>query len=109
MATLFERLTGVNLPIESDEKLPWSAFKSLIYERNRGAVTGQYIATALSLTPAQITDAQRIVTAIQAASNKQAFISQLDDLLTLAELSRRSDVTLTGYDSEASFWARVEA
>lgn len=59
MATLFERLTGINLPSDStntsEQKMAIHSFTGALNELRRGKFTGQQIATMYSLTAQQQT------------------------------------------------------
>lgn len=101
MATLFERLIG--LGDESLEKISIHSFRAVMYEFNRGQATVAQAVNAFNLTPAQITDAQRLIQAVNEANNKERFVIKLFDLLALGE----SGIIPEQYQSEAYFWLRI--
>ena len=100
MATLFERLAGIG--DETLEKIPVHGFRAMVYEFQRGNVTGAQAIQEFNLTSEQVTDAQRILTAISSAANKDQFVIQLFDLLALAVIG----LLTSQYQDETYFWDR---
>jgi len=89
MATLFERLTGINLPQDStdiaEQKMAIHSFTGALNELRRGKFTGQQIATIYSLTAPQQTAAIALKDLIVSAPQKTEFMRVLKDCLYMAE------------------------
>ena len=85
MATLFERLSGVNLTEGGETKLGIHAFSSAINELRRGKFTGPQVTAMFDLTPAQVTTATMLKDYIIAAPDKNMFMRVFKDCLYMAE------------------------
>ena len=106
MATLFERLTGINLPQDStniaEQKMAIHSFTGALNEMRRGKFTGQQVATMYQLTGSQQTAAAALKELIVAAPQKTEFMRVLKDCLYLAECG-------DAYLTQAALTARLQA
>lgn len=104
MATLFERLTGINLPEDAgvnDRKMAIHSFTGALNELRRGKFTGQQIATMYNLTAPQQTSAIALKDLIVAAPQKTEFMRVLKDCLYMAECG-------DAYLTQAALTARLQ-
>lgn len=106
MATLFERLAGINLPPDSqdiaEQKMAIHSFTGALNELRRGKFTGQQVATMFGLTAGQQTAAIALKDLIVAAPQKTEFMRVLKDCLYMAE-------GRYAYTTQALLTARLQA
>lgn len=106
MATLFERLAGVNLPVEptvNETKLGIHPFSGALNELRRGKLTGADIANFFDLDAAQQTDAIALKDLIVAAPDRTEFMRVFKDWLYMAESG-----TDAQYLVQANFVTRLQ-
>lgn len=84
MASLFERLAGLNLN-EGDDKIAIHSFCGALYEYGTSNLTGQQVAQIYALDASQVTQALALVDIIQAAPNKALFMRVFKNCLYMAE------------------------
>jgi len=92
MTTLFDRISGQNLPRgvqqEPEEtRIPLHIFSALIHEHFAGNVTGAQLVNLLNLDEGQTADGVWLKQAILAAPDKSLFMRVFKNLLYLAEYS----------------------
>ena len=107
MATLFDRLVGVNLdPISQlpeDQKIAIHSFAGALFELHDGEITGMDIAGYYDLSAEQITHAVQLNQLLQAAPNKAQFMRKMKDWLYMGETN-----TDAIYLDQANFIARMQ-
>ncbi len=89
MASLFERITGVNISDESHERIPISVIISLMRERYRGEVTADQIYVEFGFTAPQRTEFDFLYTKIADSINPERSLNIVKDWISLAEVSGR--------------------
>lgn len=103
MATLFERVSGVNLG-PNDPRIPIHVMRGLVGEAIRGRVTVQNIIDEFSMTAAQITDLNLFVAKFTSHPNALHLSNVIFDFLALAERKILSDF----YTVEDNFWQVID-
>ena len=106
MATLFDRLSGINLPtsvIPAEQKLAIHAYAGAINELRRGKITGGEIATMFSLDAGQVTSTITLKDLLVAAPEKTEFMRVFKDFLYLSE----TETDNTKYGTQALLVARL--
>ena len=108
---LYDRLMGVESGLGGPSgKIPVHQFRATLAEFGRGRLTGaqaQAIISAVSgtpLTPSEVTEAQTLLATITSQTNattKLARVTEIDDVLMLAE------VRAPGYDTPALVKTRL--
>ena len=106
MASLFDRLVGINLPEQggaSDSKIAVHAFTGALSEFMRGKLTGAEVVSMFSLDAAQSANAVTLKDLLVDAPEKVRFMRVLKDWLYLGE-------TATGprYLSAATLISRLQ-
>ena len=105
MATLFERLAGVQAdgfpPAEG--KIPLHIFTSLMREYKDGRISGPEAKALMGLTTENVQDVQWIFQALSETPNKGEFLRAMKDRLYLAEWKGTRDA----YAVENEFWTRL--
>jgi hypothetical protein len=102
MATLFERLVGINTDA-TDDKMAIHSFCGALNELRRGKLTGGEIASMFGLDAAQQTDAVALKDLLVAAPDRIEFMRVLKDWLYLGEDDREPR-----YRVQATFVARLQ-
>jgi hypothetical protein len=107
MGTLFERVLSTSE--DGNDKLSIHIVQSLMSELGTGRLTAAEAATIMQLTPSQIIDYTRVLTAALSSTNQQAFSSRVFSYLILAENRSRSGVNggLDAYGVESNFWLMI--
>ena len=94
MATLWERISGNNLPegsvADDEQKIAIHAFWGMIHEWQRGHETQANVLSEFSLTGSQLTDGQTIKQHINAAPDQVRFIRVCKDWSYCAEASSQA-------------------
>ena len=107
MATLWERLVGINLPntappVLDEQKIGIHSFTGGVEELTRGYFSAADMIAIHNLNAAQVSDAARIKGLIEDAPDKDGFMRIFKSLLYMGE-------TKDAYLIEVDFWARAEA
>jgi len=102
MASLYERLTGVGLPSEQQDKIAIHSFAAAIEENLRGYLTGAEVVNIYSLDAAQTTQAQSFIALLGAAPDKLRFMRVFKNIAYMAE-------TGDAYLTQAEFVSRLQS
>jgi hypothetical protein len=100
VASLYERITGLGLD-EPADKIAIHGFVAIVFEVQRGKVTGAEAATLFDLTQEQATQVQTFISYVQAAPDKLGFMRIFKDCAYLAELG-------LAYTTQQDFIARLQ-
>ena len=106
MATLFDRLSGLNLPddpVLDEEKIPIHAYVGLIVRFLKGFTTGTEIKDAFNLSVSQTSDSVALKNKFASAPDKTEFRNVVKEWLYCAETST------PGFTDESVFIADLDA
>ena len=111
MATLYERLTGINLPFDpsgpDEERIPIHPFMSAVFEYRRGILSQAEIIELFDLTEQQVTDSESFFTVLNLAIDVNQMERVVKDWLYLAEYFSNTPKG-ERFDSAAKMFARMQ-
>lgn len=112
MATLFERIIGINLgggsPEEEHGKVPIHPFITALYELERGNLTQNQVDQVFNLSTSQASDAAILYGYIADVPNKADMIRVMKDWFYVAEWGRGITLVENRYHNESNLITRLE-